>query len=54
VGEISLFPSIRSTEGTIISAAGVSCKSQIEDGTGKPAIHPISLVAQLCTPVSAG
>jgi FAD/FMN-containing dehydrogenase/Fe-S oxidoreductase len=54
VGEIALFPSIRSSEGSIISAAGVSCKSQIEDGTGKPAIHPVSLIAQICTPISAG
>ena len=48
VGELSLFPAIKESKTSIIAAAGVSCKSQIEDGTGRYAIHPISLLAAIC------
>jgi len=47
VGELSLFPAIRAAipgENVIVAAPGVSCQTQIEDGTGVPAIHPILLV----------
>ncbi len=47
VGEIGLFPAVRAAdEGTLISAAGVSCRSQIEDGTHRQVFHPIELVYQ--------
>ena len=46
VGELALFPAIRSArDETIIAAAGTSCRSQIQDGTGRAAVHPISLIA---------
>ncbi len=49
VGELALLPAIRDSSNSLISAAGISCKSQIEDGTGRRAYHPISLVARLVT-----
>lgn len=46
VGELSLFPAIRAVSPqSIIAAPGVSCQSQIEDGTGRKAIHPILLLS---------
>lgn len=46
IGELALFPAIRkSTSDTITVADGVSCRSQIEDGTGRHAIHLAELVA---------
>jgi FAD/FMN-containing dehydrogenase/Fe-S oxidoreductase len=47
VGELAMLPAIRATGDTMIAAAGISCKSQIEDGTGRRAYHPISLIARL-------
>jgi len=45
VGEMALFPAVRAAaDGIIVAAAGTSCRSQIEDGTQKEAVHPISLV----------
>ena len=45
VGGLSLFPAIcAASPNTIIAASGVSCQSQIEDGTGRKAIHPILLL----------
>ncbi len=45
VGELSLFPSIRNTdEQTLVVASGVSCRSQIKDGTDRRAYHPIELL----------
>jgi len=48
VGELSLIPAIKGSPISIVAASGVSCKSQIEDGTGRQAVHPISLLARLC------
>jgi FAD/FMN-containing dehydrogenase/Fe-S oxidoreductase len=45
VGELGLFPTIRAAdEDVIIAASGISCQSQIEDGTGRHPVHPIVLV----------
>jgi FAD/FMN-containing dehydrogenase/Fe-S oxidoreductase len=47
-GEESLFPAIRaSSNKTIIAAAGVSCRQQIWDGTGRRAIHPVQVLADV-------
>ena len=47
VGELKLFPSIRkSNPETIISANGTSCRHQIFDGTGRKALHPITILRQ--------
>jgi FAD/FMN-containing dehydrogenase/Fe-S oxidoreductase len=48
VGGLSLFPAIEVTPEAVVAAAGISCKSQIEDGTGQEAFHPITLIARRC------
>lgn len=46
-GEESLFPAVRQAPaGAIIAAAGISCRQQILDGTGRTAVHPIEVLAQ--------
>lgn len=45
VGELALFPRMRQAkEDTILAAAGTSCRSQIEDGIARKAVHPICLI----------
>ena len=45
IGELVLFPSVRNAEpGTIICAAGNSCRQQILDGTGVEALHPAEIL----------
>lgn len=45
VGELILFPTIRKlSDETLIAAPGTSCRHQIEDGTGRKAIHPIEIM----------
>jgi Fe-S oxidoreductase len=51
VAELGLFPVIRNAsfsqkQDIIVSAAGISCQAQIEDGLQQAAIHPIVLFAQ--------
>lgn len=47
VGELALFPAVREgqKEGNRVVAHGVSCRTQIHDGTGVEAQHPVELVA---------
>ena len=48
IGELSVFPPIRAASPeAAICAPGTSCRHQIHDGTGRHAIHPIELAAQL-------
>ncbi len=45
VGEMVLFPSVRSAdENTIIAAPGTSCRHQVKDGTGRKAKHPVEIL----------
>jgi Fe-S oxidoreductase len=45
VGELILFPEIRKTDpATIIVAPGTSCRQQINDGTGRMALHPLEVL----------
>lgn len=45
IGDLKLFPAVRKAEPeTIVAAAGISCRAQIEDGAGREAIHPIMLI----------
>ncbi len=45
VGELVLFPEVRkSSDDTIISAPGTSCRHQIKDGTGRTALHPVEVL----------
>jgi Fe-S oxidoreductase len=47
IGELRLFPAAReaSESGALLAAAGTSCRTQIHDGTGLWAQHPIQIVA---------
>jgi FAD/FMN-containing dehydrogenase/Fe-S oxidoreductase len=45
IGELVLFPTIRKQgQDVIIAAAGVSCRHQIKDGTGRRALHPVEIL----------
>jgi Fe-S oxidoreductase len=47
IGELKLFPAVRkSSDDTIISANGTSCRHQIYDGTKRLALHPVSILKQ--------
>src|SRR5215469_11055941 len=44
IGELRLFPAIRAEpQSTIIAATGVSCRQQIQHGTGRRARHPLEI-----------
>lgn len=45
IGELTLFPAIRSSEAnSVISASGTSCRQQIKDGTGITSLHPVEIL----------
>jgi len=45
IGELTLFPAVRSSESSsVIAASGTSCRQQIMDGTGKTALHPVEIL----------
>jgi Fe-S oxidoreductase len=45
IGELALFPAIRSSsKEVLVAAAGISCQAQIKDGTGRRPVHPIELI----------
>ncbi len=45
IGELRLFPAIRAEpHDTIVAATGVSCRQQIQHGTGRVARHPLEIV----------
>ena len=46
MGEAALFPAVRAAPEATIVAAGVSCRQQIADGTGRHALHPMTLLAR--------
>jgi Fe-S oxidoreductase len=51
IGGLRLFPAIRAEAAqTIIAATGVSCRQQIEHGTGRAARHPLEIVRQALPP----
>ena len=53
IGERKLFPQIRSKDpAAAVVAAGTSCRHQIHDFTGEPAIHPAVLLRSLINPHS--
>jgi Fe-S oxidoreductase len=48
IGERRLFPAVRGREpGTVVVAAGTSCRHQIADFTGETAVHPAVLLRSL-------
>jgi FAD/FMN-containing dehydrogenase/Fe-S oxidoreductase len=55
IGELRLFPAIREQpESTVIAATGVSCRQQIEHGTGRRARHPLEIVWSAVVASQAG
>jgi len=46
MAEIALLPAVRAAPGATIAAAGTSCRQQIAHGAGRPAIHPVVLLAE--------
>jgi FAD/FMN-containing dehydrogenase/Fe-S oxidoreductase len=47
IGNLKLFPSIRKSDtSTIIAANGTSCRHQIWDGTGRSALHPVTILKE--------
>jgi Fe-S oxidoreductase len=46
IGGMRLFPAVNEQPDAIIAATGVSCRQQIAHGTGRTALHPVSLVKQ--------
>lgn len=47
IGELALFPAVRdASDQDIIATSGTSCRAQILDGTGRAAVHPISLIVR--------
>ena len=45
IGGLKLFPAIdKLSDDTIITANGTSCRHQIKDGTGREALHPITIL----------
>ena len=45
IGEMVLFPAVRAADkDTLIAAPGTSCRHQIEDGTGRKALHPAEIL----------
>ena len=55
IGELVLFPTVRSQDAsTIIAAPGTSCRHQIKDGTGIKALHTVEVLYEaLATQVSS-
>jgi FAD/FMN-containing dehydrogenase/Fe-S oxidoreductase len=46
IGELVLFPAVRSTPSdAIVAAPGTSCRHQIKDATGRIALHPAEILA---------
>ncbi|MCO5723478.1 FAD-binding and (Fe-S)-binding domain-containing protein [Robiginitalea marina] len=45
IGNLKLFPSIEKTDPAVLIAAnGTSCRHQIHDGTGRRALHPVTIL----------
>ena len=45
IGELVLFPTVRSQPADVIIAApGTSCRHQVKDGTGRKALHPVEIL----------
>lgn len=51
IGELKLFPAVRAGHDAIIIADGTSCRHQIQDGTGKRAMHLAEFIDSILTPL---
>ena len=43
IGGMRLFPAVSAAADAIVAATGVSCRQQLAQGTGRRAVHPVSL-----------
>jgi FAD/FMN-containing dehydrogenase/Fe-S oxidoreductase len=51
IGEDRLFPAVREAEeDVLVCASGVSCRQQIEHGTGRSVLHPAELLREAIAP----
>jgi Fe-S oxidoreductase len=50
IGELVLFPAVRAAAQMVIVAAGTSCRTQIADGTGRAARHPVEVLRAALRP----
>ena len=50
IGEQRLLPAVRAAGEAIVVASGVSCREQIVHGTGRPALHPVEVLAARLRP----
>jgi Fe-S oxidoreductase len=46
MAELALLPAVRAAGDATIVASGTSCRQQIVDGTGRTALHPVSVLAR--------
>jgi Fe-S oxidoreductase len=46
MAELALLPAVRAAGDATIVASGTSCRQQIADGTGRTALHPVSVLAR--------
>ena len=46
IGELVLFPAIRDNPEATVVVTGVSCRQQVEHGTGARALHLAEFLAQ--------
>ena len=44
IGGMRLFPAVSAAPDAIVTATGVSCRQQIVQGTGRQAVHPVTLI----------
>jgi len=49
IGELKLFPAVHKNEDAVIIADGVSCRSQIDQGTNRKAMHLAEFLAEIVT-----
>ncbi|MFO0829824.1 MAG: FAD-linked oxidase C-terminal domain-containing protein [Phycisphaerales bacterium] len=50
IGELALFPAVRSANDATVCAPGTSCRHQILDGTNRHAVHPIEAIRAAIVP----
>jgi FAD/FMN-containing dehydrogenase/Fe-S oxidoreductase len=50
IGGLALFPAIRASPDALLLAPGTSCRHQIEEGTGRLALHPVQVLAEWSRP----
>ena len=47
IGGMRLFPAVNAAPDATVAATGVSCRQQIAQGTGRVAVHPVTLLREI-------